>query len=49
MTVETIKDVTVTVKAGQKVDIPESEAKTAIALGLVKEVTAKKTKKGAAK
>lgn len=49
MMVETIRDATVTVKAGQKVDIPENEARAAIALGLVKEVTVKKTKKGAAK
>lgn len=48
MRVEIVKDATVTVKAGQVVDIAESEVRAALALGLVKPY--KETKKrGAAK
>ena len=45
MRVEIVKDATVTVKAGQVVDIAESEVRAALALGLVKPCReAKKTR-----
>lgn len=45
MRVEIVKDATVTVKAGQVVDIVESEVRAALALGLIKPYKeAKKTR-----